>query len=430
MAPPWLVEQPAVHQLRRQLARGRVVPFVGAGLSMALGFPGWTGFVDVLRRRTEAADAPIRRANVQGGAPHDPLLAVDYLRALLGDEAYHRAIAETFALDGARLAALGNSEVHRALGGLGCILWLTTNYDLALEHALKPAGGRVDSFGWSDEDEVNRFILGRSERRKRPAVVHLHGTVTAPNGIVLTETDYQRRYWWEAGDRFRLAALLSTRSALLLGTSLTDEDFKSVLREVRARLRQRWGQHFWVRGLPIALGDWAERAEDRRRETVFWREKFGVEVIHYPAPGDDHAELATALRAIAPGTEVPAPVGPSPPSKDDPNRGKFGGSPAREGHELRAAFRTVDAARGWVRVSLTVAGPEGARGQVRWWLHPTFDPAAERESPLRNGRAALTFVAWGAFTVGVQVEREGHAPVLLELDLATHPRAPTGFRDR
>lgn len=425
--PAWLGSQGPIVHLRRRIDAGTVVPFVGAGLSKEFGFPSWQALVDRLRARARAA---VNTSLARQEAPRDPLLAVEYLRMVLGEDAYLDELRATFALDAAKRAAIDASPLSHALRDLRCMVWLTTNYDLALEHGLRSGRAGVDSHSWSEEREVNRFIAGRSRRAKRPAVLHLHGKLDVPRDIVLTERDYQQRYWWVAGDRFRLATLFSTRSMLFLGTSLTDEDLKTVLREVRARVRQRWGQHFWVRGVDAATAPAADR--DRRDDAVYWREKFGVELIEYPCDGHDHGALVDVLRALgasAPPPEVSAEAAARP--EDDPNKGQFGGASEVDGYRLRARFRVYDDAKAWVRVALTVEAPAGepAPQSVTWFLHPTFEDAVQK-SAFRGRRASLSVIAWGAFTVGARVLRPGAAPVALELDLASLPTAPAGFRDR
>jgi hypothetical protein len=434
--PDWLSTQSSIVHLRHRLDRGGVVPFVGAGISMALGYPSWRQLVERLR---EQVPAPSNTSISRQGIPSDPQIAVDYLRLVLGEEGYFNALRATFDLDENRKSQIQTSPLFAALQKLPCLVWLTTNYDLALEYALRRPRVGVNSHSWSDEAEINRFILGRESRTKRPAVFHLHGKLDVERDIVLTERDYQQRYWWIAGDRFRLATLLSTRTALFLGTSLTDEDLKSVLREVRARLRQKWGQHFWVRGVRSGTVEWTDAAW-RQEQSIFWREKFGVEIVYYPvtasdAPSkEDHSALVTVLSTLerdAPQLQYPRTTT-SDAADQDPNKGAFGGLPEVDGYRLRASFRPFEQSHDLLRVLLSVDTPDdGPKAEsVTWFLHPTFDRDQVQTTPLRNGKARLELVAWGAFTVGVQVEVPGRPALKLELDLALASKAPKWFRDR
>jgi len=115
---------------------------------------------------------------------------------------------------------------------------------------------------------------------------------------------------------------------------------------------------------------------------------------------------------------------------DDPNKGKFGGRAERDGYRLAAEVTPVPQStelfliHAWVEAS---AGRPPLRdgANVVFHLHPTFVPPAA-VVVASGGSAALDRLAWGAFTIGVEVEG-----VRLELDLATDvPAAPALFRSR
>jgi hypothetical protein len=111
--------------------------------------------------------------------------------------------------------------------------------------------------------------------------------------------------------------------------------------------------------------------------------------------------------------------------EDDPHKGQFGGHSQRNGATLSAH---VDALRSdWFEICLTVTVDPAPSEPVtvRFHLHPTFRISV-REVPLQSGRAELILRAWGAFTVGVEI----NGRTRLELDLAELPDAPQAFRER
>jgi MinD-like ATPase involved in chromosome partitioning or flagellar assembly len=111
--------------------------------------------------------------------------------------------------------------------------------------------------------------------------------------------------------------------------------------------------------------------------------------------------------------------------EDDPHKGQFGGLSQRNGATLSAH---VEALRSdWFEIHLTVkVDPAPSEPMtVRFHLHPTFRISV-REVPLQSGRAELVLRAWGAFTVGVEV----NGRTRLELDLAELSDAPREFRER
>jgi hypothetical protein len=450
----WLSPQVRLQGLERQLRAGRIVPFVGAGISMQVGLPSWPRLVE----RLYAAAIPPAGAHdlldAAGGPgpqqmPDDLLLATDLCKRLLGNQ-FHAEIKRAFTLSPAQVSAIRHSDTFRHLARLPCTYWLTTNYDLVLEVALKAhrKPTRADSFSWSDESAVNRFIMRRHEREKTPAVIHVHGRLDRPEDIVLTEADYQQRYWWSGTERVRLTTALATYSALFLGTSLTDEDLKTVLREIKGRFRFEGGQHFWLRSVETPDPDNWERGVDKRSaEAEHWQRKFGVDIIDYPSCGPDHTALATVLGRLADAAEAPdqrrraaqAPqrrtpmegIGPVTVAAD-PQKGRFGGEPARMGYTLSADVALRDKSRGWYTVALAVVrgldAPEAER--ATFYLHDTFKNGGIVNRTFEGDRASLRTVAWGAFTVGAEVHLRTGGRVLLELDLAQQDSAPEAFRTR
>jgi hypothetical protein len=66
------------------------------------------------------------------------------------------------------------------------------------------------------------------------------------------------------------------------------------------------------------------------------------------------------------------------------------------------------------------------QGHVQFYLHPTFAnwrPVV----PVVDGRAHLSVLSWGAFTVGVLAD---NGATRLELDLSTLPEADEPWRSR
>lgn len=115
-------------------------------------------------------------------------------------------------------------------------------------------------------------------------------------------------------------------------------------------------------------------------------------------------------------------------TSSDPNKGRFGGSPIANGRVLSATFAPAESRPGITRVTLAVASLDPKKpleGAVTFDLHPTFKQREVR-CPVVNGKATLTVLAWGAFTVGATTD-DG---TTLELDLAEQPTAPLEFRQR
>jgi len=163
------------------------------------------------------------------------------------------------------------------------------------------------------------------------------------------------------------------------------------------------------------------------------------------------AAVSAAVAGVgrAPGEQVSAPVSkseyvdhgvPMPPKNEsldseeeeyasDPNRGMFGGKAETSGRKLCAEVKPLPGSTDFFRLHIWVAASAGAPPladgtRVKFHLHPTFRPMVT-ETVASAGVATLDRVAWGAFTVGAEVDG-----VQLELNLATDIPAPDLFRKR
>lgn len=114
---------------------------------------------------------------------------------------------------------------------------------------------------------------------------------------------------------------------------------------------------------------------------------------------------------------------------DDPQKGQWGGLEVSNDRRISAAVAPLQSTPDWYAVKLHVSSTDPnhpLRGEVRFHLHPTFKNPRPVVS-VRDGKALLQLVAWGAFTVGAETD-DGQTK--LELDLATVPDAPAEFCKR
>jgi hypothetical protein len=110
----------------------------------------------------------------------------------------------------------------------------------------------------------------------------------------------------------------------------------------------------------------------------------------------------------------------------DPQKGQWGGLSSNGARTLEAKVQGIDAH--WYRIQLTVRTERGKKrltGPVNFHLHDSF-PDPTRTVIAKDGKAILTLVSYGAFTVGVDADK---GRTKLELDLAELESAPKRFRD-
>ncbi|MCP4656400.1 MAG: hypothetical protein GY856_13385, partial [bacterium] len=170
--------------LKERLHDGQVIPFVGAGVSMAARhtdgtalFPSWR---DLLLRGADRLD--------EEGKPPD----ADLVRALLAvDDADYLAAAKRLRdkLDAVWIPFLkeqldpshnhadaASLTLARAVWALGSKLILTTNYDRVLAWAC-PDPLRDDLAVWDVEAVAEQAQLLRDGAAQKPTVWHLHGRI-------------------------------------------------------------------------------------------------------------------------------------------------------------------------------------------------------------------------------------------------------------
>jgi hypothetical protein len=204
--------------LLEDLIAGRWLPFIGAGFSRnavvppSKRMPLWNDLGDLLAKDLK---------------DYSPSGAVDAISAY--EHEYERPkliekLAELLLIDEARPGA-----AHKAFCSLPFDLVCTTNFDFLIEREYELIPRHCTPL--VDEEQLSIKLKDAGV-----ALLKLHGDLHHPNRLVVTETDYDSFL-----DRFPLLAtylanLLITRTAVFVGYSLDDPDFRQVWQIVRDRL--------------------------------------------------------------------------------------------------------------------------------------------------------------------------------------------------
>ena len=203
--------------LATRAARGKLVLFVGAGVSRSAGLPLWDDLVIALAR-----DAGMQADELAQLAHVNVLDRAKIVARRFGDaRAFQEAIARQvdrpeYALTHALLASL---PVHEGV---------TTNYDELFERAWHAALTTRPSPPLA----VSR--LPHEPRRELDSwLLKLHGCVSARDDLVFTREDYMRYADRRAALAGIVQALLLTRHMLFVGFSLEDDNFHRIVDAVR-----------------------------------------------------------------------------------------------------------------------------------------------------------------------------------------------------
>ncbi len=212
---------PEENQLAADLAgearTGRLVFFIGAGVSRDAGLPNWQDLLTALHgdHISEKEKSTLKDL--------DPRDHATLIELALGGRAQLLA----------RLAGeIGSYErfglTHSLLASIGAQQAVTTNYDDLYERACKRPGKNL-------EEDLTVLPYGRVAE-DRPWLLKLHGSLDQldrQDHIVLTRPDYMSLARERSALFGIVQALLVTKHLLFVGYSLSDEDFHQLVDEIR-----------------------------------------------------------------------------------------------------------------------------------------------------------------------------------------------------
>lgn len=212
--------------LRRLYQEGRVIPFLGAGSSMAVSWeeggvvkrgPSWGELVDQAAKLVGAIEPALLRMR---GSDLQILEYVkskkDGMQPLINWLNKNMEPPED---------ALLSSRIHSALAALeNCSLFYTTNYDDFLERSLQLSGREVVTI--SSEHELSQSLQEKTQ------VVKFHGDFNRPEAMVLTESDYDRRMMFEDALDYKMRSDVLGKVILFIGYSFNDANVAYLFRRL------------------------------------------------------------------------------------------------------------------------------------------------------------------------------------------------------
>lgn len=201
-----------------QAARsGHLVPFLGAGVSVSAGAPSWSQLLDRLRsgvRLTAGQAAAFDRLDVldQAGVLEQLYADQHGSRAAFGKAVAAAVDLPRYGLAPALLAALPSAGA------------ITLNYDRLFEMACADAQRPRTVMPENIPAVGNNWLL------------KLHGSVSAPESIVLTRDDYLGYNSSREALSALVKAHLLTHHLLFVGFGLADDHFHEIVHDVRRAL--------------------------------------------------------------------------------------------------------------------------------------------------------------------------------------------------
>jgi hypothetical protein len=266
---------------------GRLIPFVGAGVSMSVAWkdhpageqkrgPSWTELVDEAARQLGFTDPSLLR--VRG----TDLQILEYFRLKFGT--HHPLTNWLYAEMRPPDEDLQKSLIHQKLADLtNCNLIYTTNYDDFVERGLKLNGRECRRVA------VESDMVGSHLRAAVCEVVKFHGDFNFPVHMVLSESDYEQRLTLETAMDYRFRADLLGRVVLFLGYSFRDTNVSYIFRRINSIFKS-------MPGSPTGRRAYITVADPSDFETELFRAR-NIEVI--PVSGRNQArDIASILEMV------------------------------------------------------------------------------------------------------------------------------------
>lgn len=211
-----LTPREAAKHLRKAYRQGRLIPFLGAGFSIPLRLPSWSGLMDWMGKelRFQPGMFELHGRNEQL-AGYFALKRDKHLTRFV------RKMKEEFHRPDVERRRKKDSIQHHALARRSFQTIYTTNFERHIERALKDAGKKAQTLA-----TLKHFQSATSEDTCQ--VIKFHGDLMHPETVVLTESHFFDRMRLEAPPDQRLRSDLLGNSFLFLGYSFSDVNIRYI----------------------------------------------------------------------------------------------------------------------------------------------------------------------------------------------------------
>lgn len=269
--------EPNLSNLCEAYKHDKIVPFIGAGLSIPFSIPSWGDLIQNIcdtystgRLKTLLPDAVAWHLE-----EFDYWGAIEEIKkyTYLTDQDLQKQIVQ---LIKERRQTLTDEEAHNYadLSKLKCKLFLTTNYENLLYEYIKTENIPI---------QLKDLDFSSQDLYDTKRICHLHGFTSNPGSIVISRSSYDSLYTNEKyGDI--LKAITSNKHLLFIGFSFDDKFVSNLIKDYKKHLQ---GIHYILLNNP---------SQERIREL---REEFGLITIPYDTTNSTHTiEIRKILNQI------------------------------------------------------------------------------------------------------------------------------------
>lgn len=255
--------------------------FVGAGLSVAAGFPRWAQLLELLiATATDRGFITTEKAGELrdlAKLPNRQLMVAQELSDSFGKELFQTELVRIFEVKKPL------TEMHLTFPKIPFSLLVTTNYDQLLENGYSKAMDAIPKIYTHADTADFADALWRGDF----FILKAHGDVARKSSMILTQMDYRTIIYSSPGYRAVLTAIFTTKTLLFLGVSLDDPETQLLLDFLHDAFHGSGVYHF------------ALVPEDQFNETAAnrWRRDFNINCLRYKAT-DGHPEVSEFVNKL------------------------------------------------------------------------------------------------------------------------------------
>ena len=251
--------------LSQKSAQGKIVPFMGAGISMSAGAPSWKGLLEMLIHSGNLS------AELNNSLKDLPVLdQAAIIKSLYEANPTTEKSFGQLVADAVEVKRYGLAPA--LLAGLRSEAAITLNYDRLFELASNDAGSERTVIPDDISANTGRWLL------------KLHGSVANPDSIVLTRDDYLGYNTNRDALSSLVKAHLLTHHLLFVGFGLTDPHFHEIIFDVRRAIPTDQQKHF---GTVLTL-------HNDEIQTQIWKGQ--LDIVPMDEPGEISDDTVAARR--------------------------------------------------------------------------------------------------------------------------------------
>lgn len=270
---------------------GDLVFFIGAGASMLLGLPSWSGLaskaLDELRKKRF-----LNYSELEQLKNLDPKKQLSIAYSISKDENFHLDLTKYL------IGKVEGDSIYKAINDIGCPC-VTTNYDeLIAPRFTELKDGSSTAVSVRRVSEKEKFF---AKLLNEPGtVVHLHGAVSNPETMIVTTKEYLEHYDHENVREF-LGELFKKKTILFLGYGLEEAEILEHILRIGSVKPTSDRRRFALQGFFLSQKPLYEKLHD------YYEKSFGVHLLGFIRDHENYNCLEGIIKSWAKIIEVRKP---------------------------------------------------------------------------------------------------------------------------